>query len=938
LIECQDKWKRVVFQHAKQMLSRALIAKMPAEGSLPFSAAGAQAAEAARPSAPPALLHPNFVLRVAAEPAGVADALSTGAAAAALVRINAADAALRGRIDAVCEQLFAICKHVTSDKLRTDIIQLKRDLFNRRPLPRARAADTVGALDADLAARVDAVLLECEAMRAARNELGQIYDEEIRLGRQALLQRLDADHIGIAVQQANRQLYSDVMRLRTHGPQGFKPKDLDQLFLTLQNYVLRAALKTSPKSTLTMFGVGEWVSDAAGGPLLFDFDALTARRAPQLNDIVVTKLLTVLLRNRRAWADHAVFARNPSFQASADTISWRNLLMETDFSGVSIGTQECRVALRRTRPVDMLLQAIERLGPDAFALGDLAGGLGAQAPERFQPVIDQLITDAVAKGLIGPRMQLGSQAGRLNCAKQILPDLEPDTAGRLVGAIAAVEADLIAYGEAPARDQATALGNLQASFASFEAVIGSDAQAGAADPLIQEDSRIDGPALSLDIRNLREIENDLRLLIRAAPLYTGGWGGVRYWMADRFIARFGRSGVCTDVAEFLTPLFDDIMTTVSEPRSGARPADPQPLFNHGLAEELRVQSQRFLAAVSAQRDDTGHLDIDRQWLARQIDALPDAVRDERRSHCINGQFLPDTPGQSFVVNAIYPGNGRMISRFLHNEERAVAKLQSYLSDISLAGRHLAVPGTFGMNANFHPPHAKEELQLQPFPADYERAKAVTLDSLNLRYDETRHNIYLCDDARAPIDCFYFGILFSYRLPKMQFLIDALSGFSEAPPPIGRVLAGRQQSREQMTFAPRVTIGSLVAARASWSAPTEQLPRADVAPAEFFYRLLDWHTQNGLPREVYFSSTQIRSDDGGTAMFKWRKPMFLDFENPMTVRTLQRLLRKSRAAVFFTEALPGRGDTIVRSGDARHVSEISFELSFVNRAAHHAALH
>ena len=74
------------------------------------------------------------------------------------------------------------------------------------------------------------------------------------------------------------------------------------------------------------------------------------------------------------------------------------------------------------------------------------------------------------------------------------------------------------------------------------------------------------------------------------------------------------------------------------------------------------------------------------------------------------------------------------------------------------------------------------------------------------------------------------------------------------------------------------------------------------------------------------------------MFKWRKPMFLNFQNPMTVRALQRLLRKSQAAVFFNEALPARDDTIVRSADAGHVSEMSFELSLVPRHRHHAAIH
>lgn len=893
-----------------------------------------------RPSSLSAVVHPNFVLRVAAESAGIVDTLSTGGAAAALERLKEAENSLRERIDALCARLFDLCRGDDCDAFRTDVIRLKRDIYNLRFVARDHAARILGPLAADLAGEADAVLVESEKVRAGREGLAALYDEEIRSGRQALIERLDSESIGVALQQANRQLHTDLMRLRDSGPAGFKPKDIDQLFLALQNYVLRAALKTSPRSTLTMFGVGAWMSSSAPTPLQFVFDDLRFRRLPRLNDIVVTKLLEKLIRDRKVWADQAVFALNGTVAALEDTVIWKNLLMETDLSGVTVGTQECRMELRRTRPIDLLLHEVHRLGGQGFPIGDLVAALRVRTPEPYWAMVDQLITEAVARGLIGPKLAGGSQTERLACMKGLLPDLQPETADLLSPRIEAIETALSDYADAPALGQTAALGKLRASFAALEGAIDSENSVVGSDPLIQEDSRIDAPPLSLDSRELSGIQDDLRLLIQAAPLYTNGWGGVRYWMADRFIEQFGETGVCPDVVAFLAPLFDKIMTAVSEPRGAVRLPEAQPIFDHRLASELTEHSRRFLSTLAAQRPEHGEMAIDRHWLERQIDALPAIVRNERRSHCINGQFLRHHAGQNFVVNAIYPGNGRMISRFLDPDPQGVARRREYLREISLAGRHLAVPGVFGMNANFHPQHADEELQLPPFPADYEQAGAVPIESLNLRYDPTRHNVFVCDRDGAPVDCFYFGILFSYRLPKIQFLIDALSGFSEAPPPIDRVLAGQQQNRDRISRSPRLTIGSIVAGRASWSAPSDLLPRADVAPAEFFYRLLDWYREHGLPRGVYFSSTQLKTAEGeGTpAMFKWRKPMFMDFENPMTVRPLQRLLRKSRAAVFFTEALPTRDETVVRSGNAHHVSEISFELSFVRRHQVHAAVH
>jgi len=895
----------------------------------PFSAAVTASKVVAEAARPAIWFHPNFVLRIASEPASIVDRLSTGETAAALRRCEAAKSLVSVRVGIACERLRALCRDACSDHVRRDIIQLKRDLFNMRPIPRDHAADVLREVDFEFATEVDAIIIDIEAIRADQKRLESLYQEEIRSGQSALLDRLSAGHISFAVQQANTQLFADLTSLKARESRGLSPKEIDGLHLALQNYVLRSALKTSPKSTLTLFTTGNWKDRTDEGALRFDFSTLSFQRQPRMNDRLLSEVFEALLLNRAHWADSALFRLNSTLSIAEDRIVWRKVHSDPDPSSATTGTQQLHVELLRTKPIDLLVRAAQSLGNDGFAIGDLAARLHAQTPPRFRQAMDGVLAEAVGRGLISRVSRQGAQTDRLTWAKSVLGDLTTDTASRVAPAIEAISTGLARYAAAQLADQTEALTDLQVAFDNLAMTVGADHLAGAGGPLIQEDSRLETSPVLADVRHLNVIEDDLRLLIEAAPLYSHGWGSVRYWIAEKFIARFGSSGVCNDVAEFLTPLFDEILSSVATQPVDHRNAGLPPVFNHRLAKALQERSQSFLSTLDLQRGDVTTLNIDRHWLSQQIMSLPDACRAQGRSHCINGQFIQKDPAQRFVLNAVYPGNGRMLSRFLPHDEASVGKVRRYLRNITRAGRYYAVPGVFGMNANFHPQYADDELALPPFPPDYDTSNGISLELLRLRYDQARHNIYVCDAEGTPVDCFYFGILMAYRLPKLHFLLDALSGFSEAPIPIGRVLAARRPDQDQVTFVPRLVVGALVAARATWTAPHHLLPRADASASEFFFRLLAWREGKGLPREVYFNSTQtqVKTGEDEPLMFKWRKPMFLDFESPLTVRALQRLLRMSRAAVLFTEALPARDDTIVSVGDARYVSEISFEMSF-----------
>lgn len=102
--------------------------------------------------------------------------------------------------------------------------------------------------------------------------------------------------------------------------------------------------------------------------------------------------------------------------------------------------------------------------------------------------------------------------------------------------------------------------------------------------------------------------------------------------------------------------------------------------------------------------------------------------------------------------------------------------------------------------------------------------------------------------------------------------------------------------------PRVSIDRLVVCRESWCFNQQQLaPILSTTEYEQFIRMRHWARQNGFPRYVF---VRISSE---------RKPIFVDFDSPMLVKLLARLIRQTcdgasqTLQVIVTEMLPSLDD-------------------------------
>jgi hypothetical protein len=309
---------------------------------------------------------------------------------------------------------------------------------------------------------------------------------------------------------------------------------------------------------------------------------------------------------------------------------------------------------------------------------------------------------------------------------------------------------------------------------------------------------------------------------------------------------------------------------------------------------------------------------------RFYDRIPASYRHRARSHCINGQFVTHGDARRFLINAVYPGNARMTSRFLERGETVSA----YLDDLA-PGRTVAIPGVFGFNANRHPRLCDAEVAIPPYSADFADTDRYPIHTCRLRHDARRNQLVLEDENGARLNPYYFGILNSWALPPVHRLLDWTNGATDLPFSIGSGVFAREPraAGQQMQVRPRLSLGKLVLARQTHMVALQALPDPTMSDLAFHIALRDSWRAHDLPAQAFFqaSNTKRQGVEGDPRPVKARKPMYLDIDSVWLVKAFQRALRNMRGHVSITEVLPAPGDTPVSIDGEPHSAEITIEL-------------
>lgn len=870
------------------------------------------------------LLHPYVLFRLAGEPAAALKTTSGGLPADLYQQYTGLQADLQPRAAALAGMLETLVQRAYGDNPADAklLLQLKRDVFNLRPTK--VALDALSAwLDAGTLQQTRDVQRGIGALHTLQQGFQAAYDDDMAGAKSALRALFMGNNIRQGMIYADIDMFRDLRRAFEQGETPAKKKKEKILENTFMNYLVRTSMKTSPMSAFTPILQGVW-QQACGAPLQRSYAAWRLRTHASLRKGLVHAVVAPQLKKMpcagRRFRIHPGLRDNGAALVLTDVVPWQAYW------------RACaeRSQLGRSPVLLVLLQVFAAAGDGILAYEDITPRLAANLPAKVHAGLPALVDKLIAgRMLVDADLAFGELEDSVAWAGNILSQVPGDEARAVWQGLQQLDAAVRRHAGADGDERIATAAAVDEALAGLQP---HAAQAERLKPAFYENCTFDTPDRAFDTALLDPVREGVEWLLRLSPMFDA-YCRYQSALADHFLVRYGKDGVCRDVQAFLEE-FPDPVEIRRVPAAASS----------GMNDELAALRNAFNDLLYARYRAGGDIALNSADLAPFVAGIPQPLRDRTVSYSFHAQFFDCArEPHGMVVNKIYPGHSIMYSRFLDQSSECDPAIHAYLSQLSGSGRYLEVPGVFGLNTNLHPPLAQAELGLPLFPPNLLQSPQVALDSLALHYEAGTHRLVFRMPDGATVDLLYFGMSVPYVLPRLHRILSAMNtqaGLSLGAEVMKTVVQRDPQfDPQQVLRLPRLSLGRLVLGRRAVHIPAAHFPPAHEDEAAFFYGIQQWRQALDLPRDGYLqlaarplaaSTRQVMQETGQEAAGggeppRW-KPFYIDFANPLLVRLLHRALRAGPGRLVFQEALPGPDDQWLEIAGRKHVAEVQFEAS------------
>ncbi|WP_407560317.1 lantibiotic dehydratase [Streptomyces sp. 184] len=922
---------------------------------------GARPREAGQDDAPAAApgLGPRFLARIAGLPADAVRALRSPAVRDWADGVLAAEARLAKNAGPLGDRLHDLVAGRDDERVRRDLLRLRREVFNgRRPADPAAAL----ALVAELAPQVAEPLrgwLELRAGLDADLAAGEeLLAGELLRARGALRATLGEDRLRGGVLLASPVLDAQLDAFAASDP-ARADKRTRKVERSLLAYLYRTACKTSPFAAFTSVALGRLTgtatdgtaTDDAGTPAALRLSGpYTPRSHPRLNVLAVGRLAAAVLADPRRRADLPV-APAPGWGRDEDRVRYvrRWVTAGDDDTAVTFDTVKDQLFfLRRSGVLERMLGLLEKR--ETVRYGELADWLGADL-DADREAVEKYLAALLDVGMIRvPCLDLRAHdTDPLGAFQRALRALARPWADDVAAALEG-PADLLArYPAAPPAERRELLGELRRRLADVQRELGV-AQPRVPRTVLYEDTTAPevtarrtapgadgGPDAAPGLADA--LAGPLAAVERVLPAFDLTLPQ-RLTLRGFFLARYGTGGRCTDLLKLIHDFHEDFFDQYLSFTSRRTPFDAKGEY---VPEENWLGLPQLRALDAARR--AFHTGVRDRWAAHAGadagaelvlgDDLFDAVAAELAAlpaepalHSHHVQLAGPEP--LVVLNRSYGGLHFPFSRFTHCFDGAPGTPGDLSAELRTRARELQPPGavfaevTGGpvtSNLNLHGRLTDYEIVCPGETSSVPPEQRIALDDLSLEHDPATDRLVL-RSARlgrevVPV---YLGYLVPLALPEIPRTLLLLSPTSMSPVD---VWAGVPEGEpdDGVTHRPRVRHGRLVLARRSWRAPATALPPRAAGTGDGGW-LLAWHRwrrRHGLPPRAY---AMVRDDAARGAT--GAKPQYVDFESPLSLLAFEGLLRSDAARVTFREALPDEDGPYLTTEHGGHVVELAVE--------------
>jgi len=810
-----------------------------------------------------------------------------------------------------CDALYPIINQQKDDKVRQQMINLKRQIFNDKKINYGH----VGLLPEELQSNLYIYLNKVEELTVFENKNALKFDQEQNIQRKWLQEISQLPELQNGLLLSSPLLYEQLSSFIKKDSGSFKQKE-HRIMFSLLRYISRMAFKTSPFSSFTYTGLSTLSTAGKFNPIhevnsrlklnnaIFEYLKSILKRHPLLNEYLLIKLnITAEIRENKI-----CFLSNSnnveSFQQinanglqliiyqylneNQHPVSLKRLILNLDQYLENPDHESIKIYLLKLIEAGMIEMDLGFSGMDQewdhkllLFLGSLKG---------VEPSVIPLI--ALFENLKKHRLEYRS--ANSSARYRLLQEAEKE----LNNAFAALqqEAGLPFYTsvsdqkidqESPGAETFS-VDKFVPYYFSARNIFFEDCFT--AENLILPESKIKDFVTKTD-----ELINYL------LPLDV--MRKERNKMRDFFLQHYHNNESVT-----LTTFYKDYYFYVKKPEKESELT----LETDFLA--LKHWKDSVLVKLSQiDTADENLIKLDSNFFS---DLSNDRDLSQNSTAGMFVQFAEDENGFYGVINALLPGMGKISGRFLslfdqklteslvqHNEKLYPDKIKVELNDAS----------TF--NANIHPPLLNHELELPGGNNIYPPDKQFNVHNLSVRYNAEKDKLTLNKENSE---------LYSYDLSLESFynrsnLYQLLAHFNPdariSLQPFIQLVDQFYQDKlpvqvPDLFVLPRIVYAdNVVIRRKTWRIKTAIVPHQEQLETDFeyFIRLNNWLIDHEIPKQIFLflrkRAYQVKSDEKREGLHDDYKPQYLSFDNPLLIALFKKLLLRAGHYITLEEVFP-----------------------------------
>lgn len=291
-----------------------------------------------------------------------------------------------------------------------------------------------------------------------------------------------------------------------------------------------------------------------------------------------------------------------------------------------------------------------------------------------------------------------------------------------------------------------------------------------------------------------------------------------------------------------------------------------------------------------------------------------------------------------VINSVFPGYGKLASRFLYLFENSVTQ-EFYNWNGKLAEENEILidnKDSNYFNANIHPRMLPYELYTPGINRKNEKYE-ISVKDMEVMYNEGCNKLDVRSKTTGKfVNFFDLGFELDESRSNLFGFINLFS-FSEWPnlfpiiTSINRSYSNIHGNADaNIKYQPRIVCDDiLILQRKSWMIHKSLIPSQDKNESilDYYIRLINWKNELLIPTDIFISipknDEKITPKDKKKSLQDDYKPLYISFKSPLFLKLFQKILSRADEFIKFEEMLPNT-DNMLNNDNEKRPSEFLFQ--------------